>query len=167
MVSAKTKKTGFTVTSLMHTSLEKNGNLVSRTSSSNAPMKASHVYNLNLQASDEVIIIKYVVNESSLYVKPDEQFEEGQKKSEKLELNGYAVLKAAHIKAWKKIWDGADVKIEGDVAAQQGIRFCIFQLWQTYTGDDERLNIGPKGFTEKNMEAARIGIQKLIASRFI
>ena len=31
--------------------------------------------------------------------------------------------------------------------AQQGIRFNIFHLNQTYTGDDERLNIGPKGFT--------------------
>ena len=41
----------------------------------------------------------------------------------------------------------ADIKIEGDVAAQQGIRFNIFQLYQTYTGEDERLNIGPKGFT--------------------
>ena len=37
--------------------------------------------------------------------------------------------------------------IEGDVAAQQAIRFNIFQLNQTYTGKDERLNIGPKGFT--------------------
>ena len=37
--------------------------------------------------------------------------------------------------------------IEGDAAAQQGIRFNIFQLMQTYTGADERLNIGPKGFT--------------------
>jgi maltose phosphorylase len=35
----------------------------------------------------------------------------------------------------------------GDIAAQQGIRFNIFQLSQTYTGKDERLNIGPKGFT--------------------
>ena len=26
-------------------------------------------------------------------------------------------------------------------------RFNIFQLNQTYTGKDERLNIGPKGFT--------------------
>jgi maltose phosphorylase len=33
------------------------------------------------------------------------------------------------------------------MAAQQGIRFNIFQLTQTYTGEDERLNIGPKGFT--------------------
>ena len=37
--------------------------------------------------------------------------------------------------------------IEGDVAAQQAIRFNIFHLNQTYTGKDERLNIGPKGFT--------------------
>jgi len=40
-----------------------------------------------------------------------------------------------------------DVTIEGDVSAQQGIRFNIFQLYQTYSGEDPRLNIGPKGFT--------------------
>ena len=40
-----------------------------------------------------------------------------------------------------------DIVIEGDVAAQQAIRFNIFQLNQTYTGEDTRLNIGPKGFT--------------------
>jgi maltose phosphorylase len=34
-----------------------------------------------------------------------------------------------------------------DVKAQQGIRFNIFQLNQTYLGKDSRLNIGPKGFT--------------------
>ena len=37
--------------------------------------------------------------------------------------------------------------IEGDVKAQQGIRFNIFQFNQTYLGKDARLNIGPKGFT--------------------
>lgn len=40
-----------------------------------------------------------------------------------------------------------DVVIEGDPEAQQGIRYNIFQLCQTYRGDDPRLNIGPKGFT--------------------
>ena len=49
--------------------------------------------------------------------------------------------------AWSKIWDTADISIEGDVKAQQGIRFNIFQLNQTYLGKDARLNIGPKGFT--------------------
>jgi maltose phosphorylase len=33
--------------------------------------------------------------------------------------------------------DHSDIIIEGDHAAQQGIRFNIFQLNQTYTGEDE------------------------------
>ncbi|PWH83521.1 family 65 glycosyl hydrolase [Algibacter marinivivus] len=49
--------------------------------------------------------------------------------------------------AWITIWKMADITIEGDVKAQQGIRFNIFQLNQTYLGKDSKLNIGPKGFT--------------------
>jgi maltose phosphorylase len=48
---------------------------------------------------------------------------------------------------WDNKWKECDITIDGDIAAQQGIRFNIFQLSQTYTGEDERLNIGPKGFT--------------------
>ena len=60
---------------------------------------------------------------------------------------GYAELRAAHAAAWKARWESCDVEIHGDEAAQQGIRFNLFQLMSTYTGDDARLNIGPKGFT--------------------
>ena len=60
---------------------------------------------------------------------------------------GYDSLKSDQIVAWDDIWNESDIKINGDVEAQQGIRFNIFQLKQTYTGDDPRLNIGPKGFT--------------------
>ncbi len=49
--------------------------------------------------------------------------------------------------AWAKIWERSDVLIEGDIPAQQAVRFNIFHLNQTYTGADARLNIGPKGFT--------------------
>lgn len=49
--------------------------------------------------------------------------------------------------AWGTIWEMSDITIDGDVKAQQGIRFNIFQLNQTYLGKDSRLNIGPKGFT--------------------
>lgn len=49
--------------------------------------------------------------------------------------------------AWNNIWKKSNIVIEGDLKAQQGIRFNIFQLNQTYTGKDSRLNIGPKGFT--------------------
>ncbi|WP_291102347.1 MULTISPECIES: glycoside hydrolase family 65 protein [unclassified Flavobacterium] len=60
---------------------------------------------------------------------------------------GYDQLLAEQIEAWEKIWEMSDITIDGDVKAQQGIRFNIFQLNQTYSGKDSRLNIGPKGFT--------------------
>ena len=59
----------------------------------------------------------------------------------------YNSLYQAQVAAWGKRWDIADVVIEGSDVAQQGIRFNLFQLFSTYYGEDERLNIGPKGFT--------------------
>ena len=60
---------------------------------------------------------------------------------------GYEQLVNNQIAAWAKIWEMSDISIDGDVKAQQGIRFNIFHLNQTYLGKDSRLNIGPKGFT--------------------
>ncbi|PNQ75149.1 family 65 glycosyl hydrolase [Hanstruepera neustonica] len=66
------------------------------------------------------------------------------KKATKL---GFKTLLENQKAAWQNIWNLADITIKGDVKAQQGIRFNIFQLNQTYLGKDSRLNIGPKGFT--------------------
>jgi len=60
---------------------------------------------------------------------------------------GFERLMEMQKKAWSEIWNISDITIEGDIKAQQGIRFNIFQLNQTYSGKDSRLNIGPKGFT--------------------
>lgn len=59
----------------------------------------------------------------------------------------YDEAKKQQIDAWEKRWRLADVQIDGDEEAQQGIRFNLFQLFSTYYGEDDRLNIGPKGFT--------------------
>src|SRR5574337_964197 len=67
--------------------------------------------------------------------------------SEKVIDQAYQQLYQAQVTAWAKRWELADVVIEGADAAQQGIRFNLFQLFSTYYGEDERLNIGPKGFT--------------------
>ena len=60
---------------------------------------------------------------------------------------GFDSLLEMQKQSWAKIWEMADITIAGDVKAQQGIRFNIFQLNQTYLGTDASLNIGPKGFT--------------------
>ena len=65
----------------------------------------------------------------------------------KVEEIGFDALLKKQAQAWAKIWKIADITIEGDDKGQQGIRFNIFQLNQTYLGKDARLNIGPKGFT--------------------
>jgi len=54
---------------------------------------------------------------------------------------------AAHTALWEQRWARSAVVIEGDDEAQQGIQFNLFQLFSTYYGEDDRLNIGPKGFT--------------------
>ncbi len=48
---------------------------------------------------------------------------------------------------WADFWSRSDIIIEGDEENQQGIRFCIFQLQQTYHGADPTDNIGAKGLT--------------------
>jgi maltose phosphorylase len=64
-----------------------------------------------------------------------------------IQAKSYAQLLQEHEEAWGKRWELADVEIKGSDQAQQGIRFNLFQLFATYYGEDERLNIGPKGFT--------------------
>ncbi len=59
----------------------------------------------------------------------------------------YDEYRAEHVARWAEIWKHSDVEIDGDDENQQGIRFCIFNMHQTYHGDDGRLNVGAKGLT--------------------
>ncbi len=52
-----------------------------------------------------------------------------------------------HVSYWSKVWNNLDITIEGDPENQQGIRFCIFQLHQTFHGANPGSNIGAKGLT--------------------
>lgn len=48
---------------------------------------------------------------------------------------------------WQRMWEKSDIRIVGDDENQQGIRYCIFQMLQTYHGAREGNNIGAKGLT--------------------
>ena len=51
-------------------------------------------------------------------------------KSKAAKAQGFDALLKDHIDAWANIWNTADIVIKDDVAAQQGIRFNIFQLYR-------------------------------------
>lgn len=59
----------------------------------------------------------------------------------------YKTLKEENIRWWKQVWSHSDISIRGDELNQQGIRFCIFQMNQTYHGTVQGTNIGAKGLT--------------------
>lgn len=101
----------------------------------------------NVSEGNAFTIYKYAANISSMNYAKDEIAKECKKQVEIAESIGFDALMDEQKAAWAESWKKSDITIDGDISSQQGIRFNIFQLNQTYTGKDERLNIGPKGFT--------------------
>ncbi len=147
-IELRTRKTGFHVVTGMCVSVEQDGVRIDYQSQ---PIKyEKYVANrltLDCRQGQETAIFKYAVNLSSLNHDPDELMREAHSAIQRITRKGFDKMLFEQKLAWADKWKTNDVIIDGDVAAQQGIRFNIFQLEQTYTGEDERLNIGPKGFT--------------------
>lgn len=100
-----------------------------------------------LKKGEELVVYKYAAIISSMNYATAELNSAAKKAITRASEKGFEQLLKNQEEAWAAKWEESDIVIEGDAAAQQGIRFNIFQLNQTYTGEDERLNIGPKGFT--------------------
>ncbi len=102
---------------------------------------------INLKKDDSFEMVKYISVTTSRDHKQENLAQKAYSILENAKKDGYELCKKTHEDIWQKRWDISDVEILGDDEAQQGIRFNLFQLFSTYYGEDERLNIGPKGFT--------------------
>lgn len=109
--------------------------------------KSGFCLGADVKPGDRITLIKYVSVVTSHEHQVLHIVEAAQQQAIHAKQTGWNQLTEDHRQAWKQIWEDADVSIVGDPAAQQGIRYNIFQLYQTYRGDDPRLNIAPKGFT--------------------
>jgi maltose phosphorylase len=148
VITAKTKKTDFHVCTSIEYDLEEAGKRLRGKVFTNIKSKyVDNVVEVDLKEGIELVVYKYAAVLSSENHPKDALVKVSHKKLDEVAKIGFDQLLKAHESVWKEIWEKCDITIEGDIAAQQGIRFNIFQLMQTYTGADERLNIGPKGFT--------------------
>jgi maltose phosphorylase len=148
LVTAETKKTFFHVATAITYSIQVAGKVVKgKVKITKREKYADNVVTIPLKKGMETVIYKYAAVLSSENHPKKKLAESAKKKLKAAADKGFQKLLDAHVAVWANIWLKCDISIEGDVAAQQGIRFNIFQLMQTYTGDDARLNIGPKGFT--------------------
>ncbi|WP_457611555.1 glycoside hydrolase family 65 protein [Lutibacter sp.] len=147
-ILSKTLKTEFHVATAMNVSFTLN-NLKLEVPQKTIIEEKSLTYSYKIEVSegDIATIYKYGSYVSSLNYKNNELIEASFQNVQTASELRFEDLLNLQKQSWSTIWRTADIVIEGDVKAQQGIRFNIFQLNQTYMGTDARLNIGPKGFT--------------------
>ncbi len=147
LLITETKKTEFQVAVQTYTSLTKNDKDIPyserKTKSKSAKITADFI----AKKGQEIVIDKRATILSSLDVKKADLETAARENCRTNCKRDFNELKSEHAAAWASKWEASDIIIEGDVSAQQAARFSIFQLNCTYSGEDERLNIGPKGFT--------------------
>ena len=146
-IEAHTMKTEFKTCTFMQATLDYEGATVVGVASEKTDNFVSLKFEQEVEANSTVTLTKfggYTVTRNH----PNDALKQvaHNKLSEVSEI-GFEGLLQKQKEAWAAIWEMSDIVIEGDIKAQQGIRFNIFQLNQTYLGTDSTLNIGPKGFT--------------------
>ncbi|MGF1559728.1 MAG: glycoside hydrolase family 65 protein [Flavobacteriaceae bacterium] len=147
-IEAHTMKTNFATCTFMEANLFHNGKLVEAIPTvEQKDLWIGHSYRQKVKKGETLTLYKYGGYTVSRNHRPSELVDAAKMALKKATDLGFENLLEKQKKAWFKIWEMSDIGIEGDVKAQQGIRFNIFQLNQTYLGKDSRLNIGPKGFT--------------------
>lgn len=111
--------------------------------------KSCAEYSFKLTAGETKTFERLSVNitEKDKNVPDNEFIKNSAARAEKLFARSYDDYKADHEKFWENVWSKLDIVIDGDEENQQGVRFCIFNLHQTYHGEDGSLNIGAKGLT--------------------
>ena len=146
-VTAQTFKTHFKVTTFMQNTITLNGKkiAVAPTNSNKTSDSIQFSYRLDVAQGQKYSIQK--IGGYTVSLNHENTVTAAKKAIQKTLELGFDQMLQDQIEAWGKIWEMSDITIDGDIKAQQGIRFNIFQLNQTYLGKDSRLNIGPKGFT--------------------
>ena len=140
-VRARTKKTGFEVYASMYNETE-----VGISDNSSSPGKTFESITISMTERQETTLHKYVAINTSFH--QDQHLgTQNNDLLKRVQKSGYKAIISKHKELWDSRWEKNDIEVSGDVAAQQALRFNILQLYQTYDGKDNRLNIGPKGFT--------------------
>jgi maltose phosphorylase len=111
---------------------------------------------LGLTSGEATVLDRIVVNhvERRPGVAPKEVWRKGLALAAKLSDTAFDEALDDHAAYWHDVWERFDIAIDGDPENEQGTRFCIFQMHQTYHGVDASLNVGAKGLTGEVYDGA-------------
>ena len=147
-IEAKTMKTDFHTCTFMQSQLFINNNQQPvNPNTHKAEKEVRFNYTLDVNQNETATIVKFGGYTADRNYDKNTLTEAAKTVLNEAAAKGFDALLEEQKQAWATIWESSDITIDGDVKAQQGIRFNIFHLNQTYLGTDPMLNIGPKGFT--------------------
>ncbi len=148
VLQAKTKKLDFQVAAAMRYEFYiNNEHFTLYPESSKKEKYAENTFEIQSEAGKTYSTYKYAAIVSTLNIPKNQLISAADNLASEAMKDGFNEIVKEQKQAWAERWTQSDIQIVGDIEAQQAIRFNIFQLSQTYTGEDSRLNIGPKGFT--------------------
>ena len=144
----KTKKTGFYLSTSMDIKIYENNTLKSVPFT---PVVSEYYigrkFKMDLAKGKTVKIEKYVSCYNSRDTKESEVAIKSKENLAVVTRCSFDDLFSLSEKIWNQRWNKIDIGIDGDISLQQSIRYNLFMLNSTFTGEDRELNISPKGFS--------------------
>jgi len=116
-----------------------------------AMQEISHRFHIWAEAGKEIRLTKYLSYFTSHRDESRKMFYQARREVHKAWVTGFDGLLSEQDEFLSEFWSHSDVRIEGDPAVQQSIRFNLFHLLQA-AGRNGRTGIGAKGLTGEGYE---------------
>lgn len=98
-----------------------------------------------------IVLNKYIAYTSCLDMPAGEMHQFLEQVVGEASKEGAETLKRKQVQCMKEFWENADIRVDGDDALQQGIRFNLFHIMQA-AGRDGKTGMGAKGLSGEGYE---------------
>lgn len=106
--------------------------------------QAVEFHDFDAKRRETTELTKYASFYTGRDVEKEEIFPSIQKEIEAFLMDGFEAELFLHFAVYEKLWEEADIQIEGDFELDRAVRFNIFHLMSTGNESDDRVNIGAK-----------------------
>lgn len=108
-------------------------------------------YRVRLTRGDSTVLTKYIVYYNSREADDVALLNMTRETAQRVKDKGFLKLVEAQAAFMNRFWENADIRIEGDAALQQGVRFNLFHVLQS-AGRDGLTGMAAKGLTGEGYE---------------
>ena len=105
---------------------------------------ADRALSLRVRKGETITFRKFFVIYTSRRVKPYKLKQQTLNTLKKARKTGLKRIYEDHVKAWSKKWRNANIEIEGDIAAEQALRFNVYHLVIAGNEDNDNVSIGAR-----------------------